>query len=74
MLPPNRARFESSSDVSFVTRFDFTADQANNLIIGGVLYTPTQSRKIVALNAATGEEIWVWDPAKEHTGNIVVIP
>ena len=42
--------------------------QANNLIIDGVLYTPTQTRKIVARNAATGEEIWVWDPADEHTG------
>ncbi len=42
--------------------------QANNLIVGGVLFTPTQSRKIVALNAATGEEIWIWDPANEHTG------
>ncbi|MFT5467828.1 MAG: quinoprotein glucose dehydrogenase [Verrucomicrobiales bacterium] len=42
--------------------------QANNLIVDGVLYTPTQSRKIVALNAATGAEIWTWDPANEHTG------
>ncbi len=42
--------------------------QANNLIVDGVLFTPTQSRKVVALNAATGEEIWVWDPASEHTG------
>lgn len=42
--------------------------QANNLIIDGILYTPTQTRKVVALNAATGEEIWTWDPANEHTG------
>ena len=42
--------------------------QANNLIIGGVLYTPTATRKVVALKAATGEEIWQWDPANEHTG------
>ena len=26
--------------------------QANNLIIQGVLYTPTQTRKVIALNAA----------------------
>ena len=42
--------------------------QANNLIIQGVLYTPTQTRKVIALNAATGAELWKWDPANEHTG------
>ena len=42
--------------------------QANNLIVGGVLFTPTAARKVVALNAATGEEIWIWDPAKERSG------
>ena len=29
--------------------------QANNLIVDGLLYTPTPSRKVVALDAATGE-------------------
>ncbi len=42
--------------------------QANNLIIDGVLFTPDQTRKVVALNGATGEKLWVWDPANEHTG------
>ena len=42
--------------------------QANNLIVNGVLFTPTQTRKVVALNAATGAELWKWDPADEHTG------
>ena len=42
--------------------------QANNLIIGGVLYTPTATRTVIALDAATGEELWKWDPANEHTG------
>lgn len=43
--------------------------QANNLIIEGRLYTPTPSRKVVALDAATGKELWKWDPANEHTGS-----
>lgn len=43
--------------------------QANNLIVNGVLYTPTQSRKVIALDAATGKELWKWDPATEHTGS-----
>lgn len=42
--------------------------QANNLIVEGRLFTPTPSRKVIALNAATGAELWIWDPAKEHTG------
>lgn len=42
--------------------------QANNLIVDGILYTPTQTRKVVALDAATGKVIWTWDPATEHTG------
>lgn len=42
--------------------------QANNLILDGVLYTPTQRREILALNAATGEQLWKWDPAKEGIG------
>ena len=42
--------------------------QANNLIVGGVLYTPTATRTVIALDAATGKELWKWDPANEHTG------
>lgn len=42
--------------------------QANNLIVDGVLYTPTSTRAVIALDAATGEEIWKWDPTNEHTG------
>ena len=42
--------------------------QANNLIVDGVLYTPTPSRKVVALDAATGEVRWTWDPAKDGPG------
>jgi quinoprotein glucose dehydrogenase len=37
--------------------------QSNNLIIAGVLYTATPTRKVIALDAATGREIWQWDPA-----------
>ncbi len=62
---------ENVSDLKVAWTFD-TGDaaeyQANNLIVGGVLYTPTQTRKVVALNAFNGEEIWRWDPADEHTG------
>ncbi|MBP7140438.1 MAG: PQQ-binding-like beta-propeller repeat protein [Opitutaceae bacterium] len=42
--------------------------QANNLIVGGVLYTATPSRRVIALDAATGRERWTWDPANTRAG------
>ncbi|MEO1216834.1 MAG: PQQ-binding-like beta-propeller repeat protein [Bacteroidota bacterium] len=36
--------------------------QVNNLIIDGVLFTATPHSRIIALNAAKGDEIWVFDP------------
>ena len=42
--------------------------QANNLVINGVLYTPTSRRKVIAIEAATGKELWKWDPAGERSG------
>src|ERR1043165_5208448 len=42
--------------------------QANNLIVDGVLYTPSPTRKVIALDAATGKELWKWDASKERSG------
>ena len=42
--------------------------QANNLIVDGILFTPAQDRRIIALDAASGKEVWIWDPKDEHTG------
>lgn len=42
--------------------------QSNNLVVGGVLYTATPSRRVIALDAATGRELWRWDPAGERSG------
>jgi quinoprotein glucose dehydrogenase len=39
-----------------------TTIQCNPLIIGGVIYLTTPGLKLVALKAATGEEIWRFDP------------
>src|ERR1051325_11566460 len=36
--------------------------QANNLIIGGTLFTASPTRKVIALDGAPGKEIWRWDP------------
>jgi quinoprotein glucose dehydrogenase len=42
--------------------------QCNNLVVAGVLYTATSSRRVIALDAATGRELWKWDPASERGG------
>jgi quinoprotein glucose dehydrogenase len=40
--------------------------QANNLVVDGVLYTAAPDRRIIALDAATGRELWRFDPRNEH--------
>jgi quinoprotein glucose dehydrogenase len=40
--------------------------QANNLIIAGVLYTASPTRKVIALDAGTGRELWKWDAQSER--------
>jgi quinoprotein glucose dehydrogenase len=42
--------------------------QDNPLIVNGVLYAATASRKVIALDAATGKELWKFDAASEHPG------
>ncbi len=42
--------------------------QANNLVIDGVLFTASPTRKVIALNAVTGQEMWRFDPATERPG------
>ena len=44
---------------------------ANPIVVDGVMYITTPSLKAVALNAATGKEIWAFDPAKYNNGNVV---
>src|SRR3954453_20198127 len=42
--------------------------QANNLIIAGVLYTASPTRKVIALDAGTGRELWKWNPERPGAG------
>ena len=44
--------------------------QTNNLIIDGVVYTSTPERRTMALNAATGEPIWTFDPDEHVAMNL----
>ena len=44
---------------------------ANPVVVNGVMYVTTASLKAVALDAATGRELWVFDPARYNNGNVV---
>lgn len=49
-----------------------TQIQVNPLVIGGILYGVSPKLKLFALDAATGKEIWVFNPvdtASSHNGN-----
>ena len=43
----------------------------NPLVVNGVMYVTTPALRAVALDAATGRERWVFDPAQYNDGNIV---
>ncbi len=44
----------------------------NPIVIDGVMYITTPSLKAVALDAATGRELWVFDPARYNEGHAVI--
>jgi quinoprotein glucose dehydrogenase len=44
---------------------------ANPIVVDGIMYVTTPGLKAVALNAATGKEVWVFDPAKYNNGTVV---
>jgi quinoprotein glucose dehydrogenase len=43
--------------------------ECNNLIVDGILYTASPDRNVIALNAATGREVWRFNPRSENAGN-----
>lgn len=40
--------------------------QVNNLIVDGKLFTASPRSRVIALDAATGEHIWTFDPSTVH--------
>ena len=43
----------------------------NPIVVGGTMYVTTPSLKAVALDAATGRERWVFDPAPHNNGQVI---
>ena len=44
---------------------------ANPVVVNGVMYVTTPSMKAVALDAATGRELWSFDPAKHNNDTVI---
>jgi len=44
----------------------------NPIVVDGVMYITTPSLKAVALDAATGRELWAFDPAPYNEGHAVI--
>src|SRR4029078_8794063 len=42
--------------------------QSNPVVVDGVLYATTPTLKVIALNAATGKEVWTFDPSRGGAG------
>ncbi len=40
--------------------------QANNLVVDGILYTVTPNSRVIALDGASGEALWTFDPDSVH--------
>jgi quinoprotein glucose dehydrogenase len=43
----------------------------NPVVVNGVMYVTTPSLKAVALDAASGRELWSFDPAKYNNGTVI---
>lgn len=40
--------------------------QSNPIVVDGLMYFPDNDMNLIALNAATGEEVWVFDPSEVY--------
>jgi quinoprotein glucose dehydrogenase len=43
----------------------------NPVVVDGIMYVTTPSMKVVALDAATGRDVWTFDPAAHNDGNVI---
>jgi glucose dehydrogenase len=68
--PLSQINTSNVSKLNLAWRFDAGSTggmQANPLVIGSTLYAYTSNLHVVALNAATGERLWTFDPGEEGT-------
>jgi len=60
--PANVAQLEVAWTFDTGDAFDGSEMQANPVVIDGILYATTPKLRVIALDAATGEELWRFDP------------
>ncbi len=62
--PANVARLQVAWTFDTGDAFDGSEMQANPIVVDGILYATTPKLEVFALNAATGEQVWRFDPAE----------
>ena len=70
ITPQNVGRLQVAWTYDAHDSFDGSEMQSNPIVVDGVLYATTPALKVIALDAATGHEIWKFDPsggATSHT-------
>src|SRR3979490_2027470 len=58
ITPANVAKLKVAWTYDSHDSFNESEMQSNPIVVDGVLYATTPTLKVVAVNAATGEEIW----------------
>lgn len=59
----NVSRLEVAWSYDSKDAFKDSEMQSNPIVVDGVLYATTPKLRVIALNAATGQEIWAFDPS-----------
>src|SRR5437867_3897803 len=62
ITPANVARLQVAWRYDSHDEFKDSEMQCNAVVVDGILYATTPKMRVVALDAATGREIWVHDP------------
>lgn len=62
ITPDNVARLRVAWTYQTHDEFPGSEMQANPIVIDGVLYATTPKLRVIALDAATGRELWTFDP------------
>jgi quinoprotein glucose dehydrogenase len=69
ITPKNVAKLEIAWKYETHDEFNGSEMQANPIVIDGVLYATTPKMRVFALDAATGKELWTFDPLPTRTNN-----
>jgi len=69
ITPENIGQLEVAWTYDTGDAFEGSEMQANPIVIDGILYAATPKLDVFALNAATGEEIWRFDPTPDVTNS-----